>query len=255
MEQQTVLLVDDDREIIAGLRLRMSVAGHRVLTAYNGQEGVAGTGRTPGPDRAGHPHARHGRVDGGFATPPVRSHRPHSGHHGDGEPDRQKTGPRYGGALLPGKAFRRQAAGNLGRFGIESAHRKRGAKSWPLSFPSCTRRSQSGPRRRVRGCCALTTSRISRGSSKFAWNSTASTCAGHSTACRVIGWRSTCPDVIVTDMVMPDGEGTYVMGRLKSHPLTGNIPVIVLSGQANPALKPDALPRSQRIPEQTAGRR
>jgi DNA-binding response OmpR family regulator len=45
------------------------------------------------------------------------------------------------------------------------------------------------------------------------------------------------PDVIVTDMVMPDGEGTYVMGRLKSHPLTQEIPVIVLSGQDNPALK------------------
>ena len=44
------------------------------------------------------------------------------------------------------------------------------------------------------------------------------------------------PDVIVTDMVMPDGEGTYIMGRLKSHPLTQQIPVIVLSGQDNPAL-------------------
>jgi DNA-binding response OmpR family regulator len=39
-QQRTVLLVDDDREILAGLRLRMSVAGHRVLTAINGQEGV-----------------------------------------------------------------------------------------------------------------------------------------------------------------------------------------------------------------------
>ena len=45
------------------------------------------------------------------------------------------------------------------------------------------------------------------------------------------------PDVIICDMSMPEGDGNYIFGRLKSHPLTENIPVIVLTGQGNPALK------------------
>ncbi len=45
------------------------------------------------------------------------------------------------------------------------------------------------------------------------------------------------PDVIITDMNMPDGEGNYIVGRLKSHPLTQNIPIIVLTGQDNLGLK------------------
>ena len=45
------------------------------------------------------------------------------------------------------------------------------------------------------------------------------------------------PDLIITDMVMPDGEGNYIFGRFKAHPLTKNIPIIVLTGQDNPGLK------------------
>ena len=45
------------------------------------------------------------------------------------------------------------------------------------------------------------------------------------------------PDLIITDMNMPNGEGNYIFGRFKSHPLTQNIPVIVLTGQDNPGLK------------------
>ena len=47
----------------------------------------------------------------------------------------------------------------------------------------------------------------------------------------------THPDVIITDLSMPDGEGNYVFMRLKNHPLTENTPVFVLSGQDNPAVK------------------
>lgn len=45
------------------------------------------------------------------------------------------------------------------------------------------------------------------------------------------------PQVIICDMNMPDGEGNYVNGRLKAHPITKDIPVIILTGQANPGLK------------------
>ena len=47
----------------------------------------------------------------------------------------------------------------------------------------------------------------------------------------------TKPDLIITDLTMPDGEGSYLFRRLKQHPLTENIPVVVLTGQANPAVK------------------
>lgn len=39
------------------------------------------------------------------------------------------------------------------------------------------------------------------------------------------------PDVIVTDYIMPDGNGDYLLGRLRGHPLTQNIPVIVVTGK------------------------
>jgi CheY-like chemotaxis protein len=45
------------------------------------------------------------------------------------------------------------------------------------------------------------------------------------------------PDVILTDMIMPDGEGNYICGRLRTHPLTRQTPIIVVSGQANPGVK------------------
>ncbi len=38
------------------------------------------------------------------------------------------------------------------------------------------------------------------------------------------------PDVIITDYRMPEGQGNMLLGRLNSHPLTKEIPVIILSG-------------------------
>ncbi len=45
------------------------------------------------------------------------------------------------------------------------------------------------------------------------------------------------PDLVITDMSMPDGEGNYIVGRFKSHPLTKDIPVIVVTGQDNAGVK------------------
>jgi CheY-like chemotaxis protein len=45
------------------------------------------------------------------------------------------------------------------------------------------------------------------------------------------------PDVIISDMAMPDGDGSYILGRIKSHPLTEDVPVIILTGQTNPGVK------------------
>lgn len=40
-EQLTVLVVDDDREIVAAVGLRLRSAGYRILSAYDGVTGVA----------------------------------------------------------------------------------------------------------------------------------------------------------------------------------------------------------------------
>lgn len=45
------------------------------------------------------------------------------------------------------------------------------------------------------------------------------------------------PEAIVCDLNMPDGEGQYINGRLKSHPLTRDIPVIMLTGQGSKFLQ------------------
>jgi DNA-binding response OmpR family regulator len=45
------------------------------------------------------------------------------------------------------------------------------------------------------------------------------------------------PAVIILDLKMSDGDGNYVLHRLKTHSLTEKIPVLVLTGQKNPAVK------------------
>ena len=45
------------------------------------------------------------------------------------------------------------------------------------------------------------------------------------------------PDAIVTDLVLPEGEGIYILRQLKSHVDTKDIPVIVLTGQGYAAIK------------------
>ncbi|MBI3464624.1 MAG: response regulator [Planctomycetes bacterium] len=51
------------------------------------------------------------------------------------------------------------------------------------------------------------------------------------------------PDVIVADYMMPEGQGNYLLERLKNHPLTKNIPVIVLTGRTVEGRKDGAIER------------
>lgn len=51
------------------------------------------------------------------------------------------------------------------------------------------------------------------------------------------------PDVIVMDFHMPDGYGNYLIGKLKTHTLTKDTPVIVLTGQNFSGKKDFALER------------
>jgi DNA-binding response OmpR family regulator len=45
------------------------------------------------------------------------------------------------------------------------------------------------------------------------------------------------PSLIILDMVMPDGGGNYIFGRLRSHPLTQKIPVLMLTGVNTPGVR------------------
>lgn len=44
------------------------------------------------------------------------------------------------------------------------------------------------------------------------------------------------PDLIITDLNMPQGAGTYVIESLQNHSDTCRLPIIVLTGQRNPRL-------------------
>jgi len=45
------------------------------------------------------------------------------------------------------------------------------------------------------------------------------------------------PDVIILDIQMSNGSGDYVLRRLKENPVTENMPVIVLTGKGDQALR------------------
>jgi len=44
------------------------------------------------------------------------------------------------------------------------------------------------------------------------------------------------PDVIVTDVVMPEGDGWSLIKGIKADPATRDIPVVILTGHGAPAL-------------------
>jgi two-component system chemotaxis response regulator CheY len=45
------------------------------------------------------------------------------------------------------------------------------------------------------------------------------------------------PDLIITDLNMPQGGGSYVIECLRSHSDTCGLPIIVLTGQRNPQVE------------------
>ncbi len=49
------------------------------------------------------------------------------------------------------------------------------------------------------------------------------------------------PDVILLDMYMPNGDGTYVIGKLKDHPITKNIPIVVVSHEKHVGVRREML--------------
>lgn len=45
------------------------------------------------------------------------------------------------------------------------------------------------------------------------------------------------PDLILLDLKMPEGDGQYVLGKFRSHPLTKDIPIIVLTVESNTGVR------------------
>jgi DNA-binding response OmpR family regulator len=49
------------------------------------------------------------------------------------------------------------------------------------------------------------------------------------------------PDAVLCDLVMPGGEGNHIVRRLKSHALTKDVPILILTCHKNPAVKRELL--------------
>ncbi len=52
--------------------------------------------------------------------------------------------------------------------------------------------------------------------------------------------ESSLPDLILLDIMLPDGDGVTLCCELKANPATQNIPVVLMSAHANPQLIADA---------------
>ncbi len=69
------------------------------------------------------------------------------------------------------------------------------------------------------------------------------------------------PDVVITDVIMPNQDGYAVCSQIKQHPEFGNIPVVLMSGVVNKsvadkavAVKADELIRKPFQPQELIGR-
>jgi CheY-like chemotaxis protein len=69
------------------------------------------------------------------------------------------------------------------------------------------------------------------------------------------------PDVVITDVIMPDQDGYSVCNQIKQHPEFGNIPVVLMSGVVNKSVadkavsvKADELIRKPFQPQELIGR-
>lgn len=50
-----------------------------------------------------------------------------------------------------------------------------------------------------------------------------------------------CPDVLLTDLNMPDMDGAALMGVLKADPRTDKIPVVILTARADPVTREELM--------------
>src|SRR5256885_16924883 len=48
--------------------------------------------------------------------------------------------------------------------------------------------------------------------------------------------EQSAPDVVITDVIMPDKDGYEVCQHIKKHPKLGKVPVILMSGVVNRAV-------------------
>jgi CheY-like chemotaxis protein len=69
------------------------------------------------------------------------------------------------------------------------------------------------------------------------------------------------PDIVITDVIMPDQDGYSVCSQIKQHPQYGNIPVLLMSGVVNKsvadkavAVRADELIRKPFQPQELLGR-
>src|SRR5271163_2995052 len=69
------------------------------------------------------------------------------------------------------------------------------------------------------------------------------------------------PDIVITDVIMPDQDGYSVCSQIKQHPEYGNIPVVLMSGVVNKSVadkavsvKADELIRKPFQPQELIGR-
>src|SRR5439155_4239377 len=84
-------------------------------------------------------------------------------------------------------------------------------------------------------------------------------CAG--AACSPAQFGETRPDVVITDVIMPDQDGYSVCSQIKQHPEFSEVPVVLMSGVVNKSVadkavsvKADELIRKPFQPQELIGR-
>lgn len=57
----------------------------------------------------------------------------------------------------------------------------------------------------------------------------------------IVESMSAVPDLIITDMAMPNGDGQYLVDSVRANPHTASVPIIVLTGMRDPKIRKRAL--------------
>src|SRR5438034_2524149 len=69
------------------------------------------------------------------------------------------------------------------------------------------------------------------------------TCADAASA--LAQFEQTRPDVVITDVIMPDQDGYSVCSQIKQHPEFSEVPVVLMSGVVNKSVADKAVSRSE----------